>query len=64
MLTLHVRAEEEPDLQLSEPMQQEMDILAAERAQTQQALDGQEEDGGCPPGPRLHNSTRSMSRTA
>ena len=43
-VNLHVRAEEEPDLQLSEPMQQEMDILAAERAQTQQALDGQEED--------------------
>lgn len=31
-VNLHVRAEEEPDLQLSEPMQQEMDILAAERA--------------------------------
>lgn len=43
-VNLHVRAEEEPDLQLSEPMQQEMDILAAERAQTQRALDGQEED--------------------
>ena len=43
-VNLHVRAEEEPDLQLSEPMQQEMDILAAERAQTQQALDGREED--------------------
>ena len=43
-VSLHAQAEKEPDLQLSEPMQQEMNILAAERAQTQQALDGQEEE--------------------
>lgn len=43
-VSLHAQAEKEPDLQLSEPMQQEMNILAAERAQTQQSLDGQEED--------------------